>query len=213
MQCLSSSSSPRHRFSGALFQRSQHLLHLFLTFISTACAHGRHGETCLSSTVCQAETRESNRCMQKHAWSRQTMCCPKCIFSTSIQHVISTKTGAGIDSLKLAWLTHHKHWYSSMPLTMNAKSKTCVLVHENRHVAMSLRSCEKVRIIWISSNIRILNYKYLKFSYKQYWAKKVRRTEKVKKKFLRRTSKYTLKFLSKFLQTSFDVFLKFLQRT
>jgi hypothetical protein len=40
-----------------LFQRSQHLLHLFLTFISTACAHGRHGETCLSSTVCQAETK------------------------------------------------------------------------------------------------------------------------------------------------------------
>jgi hypothetical protein len=40
-----------------LFQRSQHLLHLFLTFISTACAHGRHGETCLSSTICQAETK------------------------------------------------------------------------------------------------------------------------------------------------------------
>jgi hypothetical protein len=74
--------------------------------------------------------RDSNRCMQKHAWSRQTMAVlPKMHFSTSIQHVISTKTGAGIDSLKLAWLTHNKHWYSSTPFVMHAKSKTCVLVH------------------------------------------------------------------------------------
>jgi hypothetical protein len=61
---------------------------------------------------------------------------PKMHFSTSIQHVIGTKTRAGIDSLKLAWLTHNKRWYSSTPLVMTrAKSKTCVLVHENSHAA------------------------------------------------------------------------------
>jgi hypothetical protein len=48
---------------------------------------------------------------------------PKMHFSTSIQHVISTKTGAGIDSLKLAWLTNNKRWYSSTPLVMTRQIK------------------------------------------------------------------------------------------
>ncbi len=72
-------------------------------------------------------------------------------------------------------------------------------------------SCGKVwmiQIIQISSNIWIYNYEYLKFFYKQCWAKKVRRKEKIKKKFLQRTLKYTLKFLLKFLQSSFEVSLK-----
>jgi hypothetical protein len=65
------------------------------------------------------------------------------------------------------------------------------------------RSCGKVWKDRISSNIWMYNYIYLKFFYKQGWAKKLQGTEK--------SEKISLKNFEVYFKVSFKVPLKFLQ--
>jgi hypothetical protein len=70
-------------------------------------------------------------------------------------------------------------------------------------LASTQRSCGKVWKDQISSNIWMYNYIYLKFFYKQGWAKKLQGTEK--------SEKNSLKNFKVYFKVSFKVPLKFLQ--
>jgi hypothetical protein len=69
-------------------------------------------------------------------------------------------------------------------------------------------SCGKVWIIWISLNIWMYNYKYLKFFFKQGWVKKLWGMEKKWKRFSEELQSVLRSFFqipSKFLRSFFEV--------
>jgi hypothetical protein len=118
--------------------------------------------------------------------------------TTSCQNFLTLAMSGTVDYSKSTWCNTSSNT-SFMCTWSPALSNNCTLPY--------YRSCGKVWIIRIISNIQIYNYEYLKFFYlSNVKQRKSKEQKKIIKKFLQRT----LKFLSKFLQSSFKVPSKFL---